>query len=112
MKYLCLIFVFHLSLLSWQFGQDFTAENVSCSPAEAHQLNLHNDSNPDETEDCADFCLCEEFESAELDDNLTLSVKNRFVVFVEKTVENSYRKRYSRKYLDSIWQPPKIDFTA
>ncbi|MDQ4120249.1 MAG: hypothetical protein M3209_02130 [Acidobacteriota bacterium] len=36
---------------------------------------------------------------------------NEFLVFAESP-QNSYQKNYSHLHLDSIWQPPKFNFTV
>lgn len=112
MKYLCLIFIFYLSLSPWQSYRVLAAQDFSCSFAEAEQINLYTDSESDETGDCSEFCVCSGYESAAVEINSIFSFNNKFTVFTEKSVENSYQNQYSQNHLDSIWQPPKINFTV
>lgn len=105
------IFIFCLLFSVWQPCQTLTAEDNSCAIA-AEKNSLHNDSESNESEDCSEFCVCSGCESAEADVNSILSGDNKFVVLIEKRIENSYQNHYSPKYLESIWQPPKINLKA
>lgn len=109
MKFFSLIFVFSLLFSIWHSCQNLTAADISCSVA-AEKINIHGDSESNESEDCSE--VCSNCESAEADINLIVFIDNKFVVLTEKTVENSYQNQYSQNPLDSIWQPPKNNFTV
>lgn len=109
MKFFSLIFVFGLLFSIWHSCQNLMTTDVSCSVA-AEKINIHDDSESNESEDCSE--VCSNCESAEADINLILSVENKFAVLTNKTVENSYQNQYSQNPSDSIWQPPKINFTV
>lgn len=111
MKIFSVIFIFYLLFSIWQSCHSLKAESVFCSLA-AEKVELDNDSKSDEPEDCSEFCGCSGYESSDDEINSIISFGNKFFVLTKKTIENTYQNHYSQKYLESIWQPPKINFTA
>ncbi|MCY7376986.1 MAG: hypothetical protein LH472_13590 [Pyrinomonadaceae bacterium] len=112
MKIFGFTFIVYLLLLSWQPCQDFVVEDVSCSFAENQQSHLHDHRPSEEAGNCSPFCICSCCQTATADTHLTFSVKSRFTISVEKTFKAFYQNNYSQQNLNSIWQPPKSNFTA
>jgi hypothetical protein len=113
MRIFCFIFILYLLLLSWQPCQDLAAKDISCtSTPKAQQSHLHDTSQPTENDDCSPFCVCSCCQISTANARPTFMVKNRFTVSTEKATEIFYQNEYSQQHLDSIWQPPKFNFTA
>ncbi len=113
MKVFCFIFSFYLLLLSVQPCQDFAASEFFRPQPGNEQTFLHKDENTQtETHECSPFCICS-CRQVSLKYNFSIfSLLKEIAVFAKSTSQISYQNDYSHQHFDSIWQPPKFNFTA
>jgi hypothetical protein len=116
MKAFCFIFTIYLLFLSVQPCQDFESGGFSSASPETGQQKLllsgGDCENENETHECSPFCICS-CRQVSTSYNLTaLSVTENSEAVVMNSPAVFYQNNYSNQYLNSIWQPPKFNFTA
>ncbi|MGI8849068.1 MAG: DUF6660 family protein [Pyrinomonadaceae bacterium] len=114
MKVFCFIFSFYLLLLSVQPCQDFAASEFSRPQTGSEQTLLHpsGEDTQTETHECSPFCICSCRQVSVKYDFSIFSLPKEITVFAKLTAQISYQDDYSHQHFDSIWQPPKFNFTA
>lgn len=84
-----------------------------CSANDSEQTHLHKgEQSSEETDDCSPLCSCSCCQSSSTTSLLSFAVKSKFTILVKNTPKSLYQNNYSQQYLDSIWQPPKFNFTV
>lgn len=113
MKTFSFIFGLYLLLLSLQPCQDLVADEFLSlqNENELTQLSDYNENTESGTDECSPFCICSCRQTPVADQFFSVLAANELTVFA-KTPQNSYQNDYSHLHLDSIWQPPKFNFTA
>jgi hypothetical protein len=116
MKAFCFIFSFYLLFLSVQPCQDFEAGGFSYAPVgnERQAVMQHNSGGETESEthECSPFCICSCRQVSTSYNLVVLSITENTEAVVTTSQANLYQNNYSNQYLNSIWQPPKFNFTA
>jgi len=114
MRVFCFIFSFYLLLLSVQPCLDFAVRKFSRSQTGNEQTLLHNDGEDTQTEthECSPFCICSCRQVSVKYNFSIFSLPKDIAVLAKSTSPISYQNDYSHQHFDSIWQPPKFNFTA
>jgi hypothetical protein len=114
MRVFCFIFSLYLLLLSVQPCQDFAASEFPLPQIENERAQLSNDGENTESEshECSPFCICSCRQVSVTDKIPVLSSTEEIAVFTKSSTQITYRSDYSHQHLNSIWQPPKFNFTA
>lgn len=112
MKVFRLIFIVYLLVLSVQPCRDLGDSRFSYSKAENGQTMLNGDAPQQETPECSPFCICSCRQVSVTDNFSALSLPKEIAVLTATASLVTSRNDYSRQYPDSIWQPPKFNFTT
>jgi hypothetical protein len=114
MRIFSFIFSVYLLLLSVQPCQDFAASEFSYSQSGNEQTRVNDDEDEQqETHECSPFCICSCRQMSVAYNLSTPAQEKETVIFTQRCSKITSQKLiYSNHYLDSIWQPPKYNFTA